>query len=158
MKKFAVLVLLACELAVGGCGSTTTSASNARAVTSGLWQSVMAGGSGVASGPELSFIMNFTVNGDGSLSVSQFSFNNIVAPPDVACFDSETETGTSTLTTDSGGVVEGPISFVVTSTSPAGNTLTLTGNETSASNITGTWQLVGGAGCIGGGTFIMTKS
>ncbi|HEY4905277.1 MAG TPA: hypothetical protein VIH89_17500 [Candidatus Sulfotelmatobacter sp.] len=153
MKKLAVLVLLACELLVGGCGSgTTTSVANANSVTSGLWGVVLTGGSGDASGAVLGFIMNFTVNGDGSLNVSQFSFNNVQT-----CFVSETESGTSSLTTTTGNEVEGTITFVVTSTSPSGNTLTLMGNEV-GSSITGSWTLAGGTGCVGGGSFTMTKS
>jgi hypothetical protein len=49
---------------------------------------------------------------------------------------------------------------VVTSSSPAGNSLTLTGTEV-GNSITGTWALVGGTGppdCNGSGTFTMTKS
>jgi hypothetical protein len=86
------------------------------------------------------------------LNVSQFSFNNVQT-----CFVSETESGTSSLTTTTGNEVEGTITFVVTSTSPSGNTLTLMGNEV-GSSITGSWTLAGGTGCVGGGSFTMTKS
>jgi hypothetical protein len=164
MKKLAVLVLLACGLALGGCGSSTvTSASNAASVTSGLWGAVLTGGSGDASGAVLGFIMNFTVNGDGSLSITQFSFNtNTNTSTNAGCFVSENESGTSSLTTTTGNEVEGTITFVVTSTSPAGNTLTLSGTEV-GNSITGSWQLVGSTGtgvtnCNGSGTFTMTKS
>jgi hypothetical protein len=151
MKKLAVLIVLVCELALAGCGGNTTT--TAATTSSGLWQAVLAGGSG--EGSVLSFNMNFTVNGDGSLSVSQFGFLTTGT-----CFVSgETESGTSTLVTDASGVVTGPISFVVQSGSPAGNTLTLTGNETTSSDITGTWTLTAATGCTDtGGTFTMTKT
>jgi hypothetical protein len=159
MKKFAVLVLLACALALCGCGSSTpTSSQNAQTVTSGLWGAVLAGGEGDASGAVLGFITNFTVNSDGSLNITQFSFNtNPAGMNSQPCFVTEAVSGTSSLTTTTGNEVEGSITYVVTSTSPAGNTLTLTGSE-EANVITGGWTLTGGTGCTGKGTFTMTKS
>jgi hypothetical protein len=159
MKKFAVLLLLACELAVGGCGSSTkTSLSNAQSSTSGLWGAVLAGGEGDASGAVLGFITNFTINSDGSLNITQFSFNtNPAGMNSQPCFVSESASGSSSLTTTTGNEVEGSITYVVTSTSPAGNTLTLNGTEVGTS-ITGTWTLAGGTGCVSNGTFTMTKS
>jgi hypothetical protein len=165
MNKFAVLALLACELAVGGCGSTRTSTSNAQAVTSGLWGAVLAGGSGDASGAVLGFIIDFTVNSNGTLNITEFSFNtNPAGTNNPACFVSETESGTSSLTTTTGNEIEGSINFVVTSSSPTGNTLTLNGTEV-GNSITGTWTLVGSdfvqgqtSNCNSSGTFTMTKS
>lgn len=162
MKKFAVLILLACELAVSGCGSSTaTSTSNAQSVTSGLWGAVLSGGSGDASGAVLGFIINFTVNSNGTLNITEFSFNtNPNTTTNPGCFLSEAESGTSSLTTTTGNEIEGSITFVVTSSTPAGNTLTLSGNEL-GNSITGTWTLVGGTGppdCNASGTFTMNKS
>jgi hypothetical protein len=159
MKKFAVLILFVCGLALCGCGSSTkTSSQNAQSVTSGLWGAVLAGGEGDASGAVLGFITNFTVNGDGSLNITQFSFNtNPAGTNSQPCFVTESVSGTSSLTTTTGNEVEGSITYVVTSTAPAGNTLTLNGTEV-GSSITGTWTLSGGTGCTSGGTFTMTKS
>jgi hypothetical protein len=77
---------------------------------------------------------------------------------------SETESGTSSLTTTTGNEIEGSINFVVTSSSPTGNTLTLNGTEV-GNSITGTWTLVGSdfvqgqtSNCNSSGTFTMTKS
>src|SRR3984885_4512797 len=130
MKKFAGSVLLVCGLALCGCGSSTkTSSQNAQTVTSGLWGAVLAGGEGDASGAVLGFITNFTVNGDGSLSITQFTFNTDTNTSSSAgCFVSQTESGTSSLTTNTANTIVGSITYVVTSTSPSGNTLTLTGN------------------------------
>ncbi len=161
MKKLAVLLLLACELTVGGCGTTVTSASNAASVTSGLWGAELTGGSGQASGAVLGFITNFTVNGDGSLSITQFSFNTDTSTnSNAGCFVSQTESGTSTLTTNTANTIIGSITYVVTSTSPSGNTLTLTGNTGAgaANSFTGDWTLTGSTDCTGAGSFTMTKS
>jgi hypothetical protein len=160
MKKLAVLLLLACELTVGGCGTTVTSASNAATVTSGLWGAILTGGSAQASGAVLGFITNFTVNGDGSLSITQFTFNTDTNTTSSAgCFVSQTESGTSSLTTNTANTIVGSITYVVTSTSPSGNTLTLTGNTGAgaANSFTGNWTLTGSTNCTGAGSFTMAK-
>lgn len=151
MKKFAIILLVALELAVAGCGSSQTTAA---ADASGTWQAVLTGGAG--EGSVLSFNTKFSVNNDGSVSVSSISFLTVGT-----CFVSgQTGSGTATLTTDSTGLVTGDVTFIVQSGTPAGNTLTLTGTE-SGSTITGNWTLTGGAGsddCVGGGDFTMKKS
>jgi hypothetical protein len=149
MRKLAIFGLLALSLTVLGCGSSSTT--TAQTTTSGFWQAQLTGGAGEASA--LDFVTNFTVNGDGSLAVSSFSFFTTQT-----CFVSgETESGTANVTTNSSNVVTGSVSFVVTSGNPAGNTLTLTGTE-NGNTITGSWTLTGGSGCTGGGSFTMTKS
>ncbi len=159
MKKFAVLLLLACGLLISGCGSgVTTNTANAQSVTSGLWGAVLTGGSGDASGAVLGFITNFSINGNGTLNITQFSFNTDTdTSTGTGCFVSETESGTSSLTTTLEGEIEGTVTFVVTSSTPAGNVLTLNGTEV-GSNITGSWTLTGGTGCASSGAFTMTKS
>ena len=148
MKKLAILGLIALLLTVVGRGSSTTAAA---ADTSGTWQAVLTGGAGEASA--LSFNTKFSVNNDGSLNVSAFSFLTVQT-----CFVSGgTVSGTANVTTDSNGLVTGTISYVIQSGSPAGNTLTLSGTE-SGTTVTGTWTLTGNEGCSGAGDFTMKKS
>ena len=149
-KKVAIAGLLSLALVLSGCGTTQTTAA---ADTSGVWQAVMSGGAGEASA--LSFVTNFSVNGDGTLNISSFNFLNVNS-----CFASGgTESGTANVTTDVNNVVTGTVTYVVQSGSPAGNTLTLTGTEDDTT-ITGTWVLTesgGSTGCSGAGDFTMTR-
>jgi hypothetical protein len=151
MKKVAIFGLLALELAFSGCGSSspTTAASD----TSGVWQAVMSGGAGEASA--LSFVTKFSVNGDGSLTISSFNFLN--TDPQACFVSGQTESGTANVSTDSTGLVTGTVTYVVQSGTPAGNTLTLTGTE-NGTTITGTWALTGSGACTGSGNFTMTRS
>ena len=156
MKEVAVLILVA--LMLNGCGSSTTTAQTA---SGGVWQSQMIGGDGAASG--FSFITQFSVGGNGALSISSFQFLT-----SGTCFPvtGGTQSGTLVATSNSANVVTGTFSFTVTST---GNTLTLTstsvtgtlnGTTLTGGSITGTWALQGtSTGCTSaGGTFTMTQS
>ena len=146
MKKIAILMML--TLLANGCGSSNNSS---QAAAGGSWQAQLSGGVGPASG--FSFITAFTVNGDGSLSISNFQFLTTGT-----CFVSgETESGTLIVTTNSQNTVTGTLKFVVTSGSPSGNTLTLNGSEV-ANTITGNWTLTGSNGCASTGPFTMTQS
>jgi hypothetical protein len=169
MKKFALLTLLALELAVCGCGTnspnTTVSTS-----TSGNWEARMTGGTAEAS--LLNFTTTFSVVNGGPLNITALAFFN-----NGKCFGTavgnETEAGSTTLTTSSTNQVTGPFTFTVSSVVPAGNVLALTGNLTGTSNgtvgttgtlsngvVVGTWTLTGGQGdasCTGGGTFLMCQ-
>ncbi|MGA7909398.1 MAG: hypothetical protein WCA16_18470, partial [Candidatus Sulfotelmatobacter sp.] len=78
---------------------------------------------------------------DGSLNVSGIEF--ITAG---ACFASGATASGSLMVTTTNNVVTGPLSFVVQSGTPPGNTLTLTGTE-NGTVITGTWTLAGGSDC-----------
>src|SRR5579864_1051820 len=150
MRKFAIFGLLALALAVPGCGSSS-SKTTAQTTVSGFWQAQLTGGAGEASA--LDFVTMFSVNSDGSLAVSSFSFFTTQT-----CFVSgETESGKANVTTSSSNVVTGSVSFVVTSGNPTGNTLSLTGTE-NGNTITGTWTLTGNSECTGSGSFTMTKS
>jgi len=171
MKKLAILMVLALELAVCGCG-TTTPTNQVNTQTSGNWEARLIGGTGEAS--KLNFVAAFSVTNSGPLSVPNpgFSFFN-----NNACFangtNGSTQSGTATLVTGSTNQVTGTLSFTVTSITPAGNTLTLTGNLTGTSNgtigttgtlsngiVVGDWQLSGGAGdpsCSAKGTFLMCQ-
>lgn len=142
MKKLAVALLVAMVLTLAGCGWDHHRHGN----INGTWTAVL-------SDTDLSFQTSFVVNGDGTLSVSQFSFST-----NGSCFVSgETESGSFALTGDFDGNVTGQFDFEVVSGSPSGNTLTLTGTV-NGDTITGTWSLSGGTGCQGSGTFNMTRS
>src|ERR1017187_10368125 len=140
MKKLAFLIVLALEFAVGGCGSNTIAPQITNTVTSGNWEAQLTGGVDQAS------LLNFT---------TEFSVEN-TGPLDIK---GSTETGDATLITGSANQVTGTLNFKVVSVTPAGNTLTMTGNLTGTSNgtptttgtlsngvVVGTWTLTGGAG------------
>jgi hypothetical protein len=156
LKKLAILPLIALLMA-SGCSSNTTTAQTA---ASGGWGAQLLGGAGEASG--FSFTTQFTVNGDGSLSISYFQF--LTEGP---CFpySGENPSGTMVLTLNSNDTVTGTFNFTVAS---SGNTLTLnnanvTGTEVgttlSGGSVSGDWSLTGGTGCNAtSGTFTMTQS
>jgi hypothetical protein len=170
MKKLAILILLALELVVCGCGSSNSSSTTTTTETSGNWEVQLTGGTAEAS--KLNFVTSFTVTNSGPLTITGFSFINAGA-----CFangvNGSTESGSATLNTDSSGQVTGTLDFTVTSITPAGNILALTGNLTGTSNgtttttgklsngvVSGTWTLTGGQGdasCTGTGTFVMCQ-
>jgi hypothetical protein len=163
MKEVAILLLVAFTLS--GCGSSRSTSTQTAA--GGTWQAQMFGGIGQDSG--FSFITQFTVVGDGTLSISSFQFLN--APNATQCFpvSGGTVAGKMMLTENTSNFsVTGPFSFTVQS---GGNTLSLSGNVTGTENglnsttlasgsVTGTWTLMGGTGCndTTGGTFTMTQS
>jgi len=104
------------------------------------------------SSPAFTFGTSMTVNNDGSLSISNFSFST-----NSPCFASgETESGSFTLGGNFNGQVSGKFGMTVASGSPSGNTLALTGSV-NGNTITGNWTLTGSSGCTGSGTFTMTK-
>lgn len=144
MKQFAATFVVLISLALIGCGSNTNPSN-----INGTWNATLlsAGNATV-----FSFGTSLKVNGDGSLSVSNFSFTT-----NSPCFVSgETESGSFTLSGNFNGMVNGKFGFTVQSGSPAGNTLALTGTA-SGNTISGTWTLTGSSGCTGNGTFTMTK-
>lgn len=138
MKEVAILLLAA--LMLNGCGSNSSGTSSGQVASTGGWQAQMFGGVGVSSG--FSFVTNFTVNSDSSLNIRNFQF--LTAGK---CFVSgETETGTLIQTVSGTGVVTGPLTYTITSGNPAGNVLTLSGNE-DGNTITGNWSLTGTGDC-----------
>ena len=148
MKRFVVLSLLALELMVAGCGNSVTNPTAVNTGT-GTWEAALTGGTGDAS--LLNFVTTYSVNNDGSLSVTGFTFIT-----DGPCFVASTASGTADLTTNGTLQVTGPVSFTIQSQNPAGNTLSLTGNEL-GTTITGTWSLTGSQSCTASGSFTMTK-
>jgi hypothetical protein len=160
MKEVAILLLLA--LMLTGCGNSDNPP-NVQQASGGTWESEMLGGDGTASG--LSFITQFTVGGNGALSITNFQFLTQV---DGGCFPvtGATPNGNLTLTFNAADQVSGTFSFTIVS---GGNTLTLTStsvtgnvntnNTLSNGVVMGTWTLTGGSGCNGvGGTFTLTQS
>ncbi|MBZ5680629.1 MAG: hypothetical protein LAO24_11025 [Acidobacteriia bacterium] len=154
MRNLAILVLLAMELAVIGCGGSTTSTVKA---ADGTWESALAGsnaGVGV-----FNFITSFSVGGSGSLSVSYLSF--LTTGP---CFPISGNTASGTFNvTATGTTPTADFQFTVQSGNSAlAMTGTATGTTDSSGNvtwstITGTWTLTGDTGCTGSGTFTMTR-
>ena len=144
MKQFAVVVLLAVGLALVGCGSNNDNPAN----INGTWNaSLMSNGNTTS----FNFGTSLKVNGDGSLSVTNFNFTT-----NSSCFDSETESGSFTLSGNFSGNVNGQFGMTVQSQSPMGNNLALTGTV-NGNTISGNWTLTGSSGCTGNGTFTMTK-
>lgn len=156
MKKLALVVLLAIEVALAGCGSGPTSTVKA---ADGTWQSALIGtdaGVGV-----FNFLTKFSVGANSALSVSYFSFLN-TGP----CFPLTGETAGGIFTVTSATTTSTSANFQFTVHS-GGASLAMTGTaagttdssaNTTWSTITGTWTLTGGSGCAGSGTFTMTRS
>ncbi len=176
MKKFAILMLLALELAVAGCG-TGTPHNYTNTQTSGQWSAQLTGGTGEAS--KLNFVTAFNVINIGTLDITSFGFFN-----EGACFGNgvlgSTESGSASFTTNiSTDEVTGSMTYTVTAHEPPnGSVLTLTslpdgltgtsngttGTTGTLSNgvVVGTWVLTAAAACTGGpaqvtGTFLMCQ-
>jgi len=168
MKKLAILILLALELAVGGC-STGTHSTTVTTSTSGNWEAQLTGGIGEAS--KVDFVTTFNVtNTNGAsgqpLDITGFAFFNAGK-----CFVSgETISGSASITTLSTNQAQGTMTYTVTSGTPSGNVLTLTGTTVvgtvtngtlSGGGVAGTWMLTGAQGdpgCTGSGNFIMCQN
>lgn len=175
MKKLAFLTLLALALAISSCGNGRPTNTTTTAAT-GKWLAQFTGGTGGAS--EMNFVTGFTVSGANGtnepLGDITFGFLN-----DGACFesglDNEHVNGSASISTGSTGQVTGTLNYTVVSITPAGNTLSMTGNLTGTSNgttttvgtlsngiVQGTWTLngAGGDASCGGqqGNFLMCQS
>jgi hypothetical protein len=167
MKHVAILLLMA--LMLDGCSSTRT----LQSTTSGIFQAVLFGGVGEASG--FSFITQFTLNSDNSLNVLSFQFLTDNNNGNTPCFPVNGGTVSGNIANylvNTNDTVSGTLNYVVKS---GGNTLTLTGPVTGTATVTGTqpntsttltsasasgnWTLKGGTGCTNaGGSFTMTQS
>jgi len=147
MKHFALAALLIASVTLIGCGSNSNSDSSN---INGTWNATLMSNGGGSTA--FTFGTSLKVNGDNSLSISNFSFTS-----DSACFVSgEKESGSFTLSGNFNGQVKGSFGFSVLSGSPSGNTLTLSGTA-NGNTISGTWSLTGSGGCTGSGNFTMTK-
>ena len=161
MKR--VAILLALSLLINGCGSGRPTAQSA---AGGLWQAQLSGGAGNSSG--FSFNTQFTVGGNGDLSISNFEFLNDNSN---SCFpiDGGTVSGNMALTQNmANNTVTGSMTFTVSS---GGNTLTLGGDGSSVTGTivgttlsdgmaTGNWSLTGSGGACPNatGSFTMTQT
>ena len=170
MKKLALTVLLALELAVCSCGNRTpTNVTNTEA--NGNWEAQLTGGSDQTA--LLNFVTTFTVTDVGPLDITGLGFFN-----SGACFatgtTAETESGSANFGTNSANQVSGTLSMIITSTT-TGSVLHLDGNLTGTSNgtttttgtlsngvVVGNWMLTPGSAstCTGipKGTFIMCQN
>lgn len=172
MKKLAILLVLALELAVCGCGTTPPNPVITTSIN-GLWEARMLGGTGEAS--ELGFTATLIPENSGPLNISTFAFFN-----QGTCFDNglneENVAGRANFTTNPGtDLVTGSLNLTVKSTT-LGNVLTLispeggltgmsNGTTTTTGTLTngvavGTWTLTNNnndAACQGAGTFVMCQ-
>jgi len=173
MKKFAILSLLALELAVLGCANNTPN-QELHTITNATWEATLSGGLGPAS--LMNFTTTFQVEDAGPLDITAFSFFN-----SGECFGTNlrdhTEAGTATLNVNSVNQVTGTLTYTITS-AINGNVLTLTspsGDLTGTSNgspgvlgtlsngvAIGTWTLTSAdPSCIpnstASGTFLMCQ-
>lgn len=169
MKQVAILLLMAIML--NGCSSTKT----LQSTTTGIFQSVMYGGVGDASG--FSFITEFTLNSNNTLNVSSFQFLTQDTLNNTPCFPinggtvsgliadymvntDDTISGTLTMIVKSGG-------NILTLTGAVQGTATVTGTPPNTQtvftgfSVTGTWTLTGSPQCTltaGDNSFVMTQS
>lgn len=158
MKAVAVLLLV--TLVFNGCGSSSKTTTTTTPTAPGIWSADLPGGAGPASG--FSFTTQFTVNGDGSLSITFFQFLTTGTCFPVA---GGSQSGSMVLITNtSTNGVTGTFTYTVQS---GNNILTLNGTVTgtatataliSGGAITGTWSLTGDNGCsTSGESFTMTQ-
>lgn len=175
MKKLAILLAVALEVAVCGCATNNVNQSPTINTTanSGFWEAQLTGGTGQAS--LLNFNVSFSVNTTGPLDVTGFAFFN-----QGSCFstvaNSETISGNTTFSTANNGTVTGPFTLTIKSTTNS-NSLGLTGTLTGTSNgttsttgtlsngvVIGKWTLNstdsdcnGGASTAPSGNFVMCQ-
>ena len=144
MQRLRAALVVFVGMTLIGCGSNSSNSN-----INGTWNATLVSGGNATI---FSFGTSLHVNGDGSLSVSNFQFKT-----NSPCFVSgETESGSFTLGGNFNGSVNGTFGFTVLSGNPSGNTLALSGTA-NGNTISGTWTLTGSGGCTGNGTFTMTK-
>jgi hypothetical protein len=175
MKKFAILIVLALELAICGCANNAPN-TIVSTTTNGNWEAQLTGGTDQASLLNFTTVFSVTANSGATepLNISSLYFFN-----QGACFGTnfhnETVTGSVTLDVSSTNQVTGSMTLRISSTT-SNNVLTLTapdGGLTGTTNgtpgtvgtlsngvVSGTWTLTGGSGdpsCTGTGSFIMCQ-
>ena len=144
MKQFVAIALLVVGLVMAGCGTTSN-----RGNISGNWSATLTDNN---QNQVFTFSTSLVDNGDGTLKITNLTFSS-----NSSCFVSgETETGTFGLSGNFNGSVKGTFGMTITSGTPSGNVLTLSG-AVNGGTISGNWNLTGGANCTGSGTFTMTK-
>ena len=171
MKKLAILLGLALELAVCGCGNNTPRTVT-NTSTSGNWEAQMISQAG-GQASLLNFVVAFNVTNSGPLDITGFGFFN-----QGSCFtngvNGTTETGNASFSTSSSNQVTGTLTLTIKSATndtvltlgaPNPGTLTGTSNGTTTTTgtlsngiVVGTWSLSGSdPKCNGGGDFIMCQ-
>jgi len=140
MKKFAILAMLALELAVCGCGRSTP-LNTVTTTTSGNWEAQLLGGTGPTS--LLNFVTEFQVTTFSGQANQPLTFTGPVgfynAGPCFALGDQEnTQIGNASFNTNSAGQVTGSLNLTINSQSGNGNVLTLTTNGTPPGGVSGT--------------------
>ena len=154
MKQLGVLFVLLIGIALIGCGSNHSNASN----INGTWNATLTSG---GNSTVFAFQTSLKENSDGSVTVSNFKFTTDTPGSSFqwkwgAGVSGETETGSFTVGGDFDGNVKGAFGMNVQSGDPSGNSLALNGTA-NGNTISGTWNLTGIGGCTGNGTFTMTK-
>lgn len=158
MKEVAILLLLALATALIGCGSSSTAV---QTPSTAIWAAVLSNGTGAD--PDPSFNTQFTLNSDGSLTITFFQFLT-----QQSCFpiSGETVTGQTVLTVNSSDfAVTGTLAFTVGS---GGSTLTLNGTSVTGTElgttltnglVTGTWSETNATtpACNATGSFTMSQ-
>jgi hypothetical protein len=147
-KPIWVIVFLAMEIAMVGCGDNGPSSTN----INGNWSASLTDSQ---SGPVVyAFSTSLTETSGGSVSISNFSFTSTGS-----CFveGQTTETGNFTLSGDFNGNVKGTFGMTIASTTSGGPQLTLQGGVGSNNTIIGTWSLSGSTACSGSGNFTFTR-
>jgi hypothetical protein len=175
MKYLAILVLVAVGVGALACGHTILPPI-IQTTTSGNWEAQLIGGEGQTS--LLNFIVGFSVLNTNGGTTEQLTMTNFSFFNSQSCFVAEgLPIGSANLTTTSENQVTGNMTITVTSSVPAGNTLTLStvnsngqsvGSVYGAVNngaltngiVTGEWTLTStgsGSTCQGSGTFLMCQ-
>jgi hypothetical protein len=186
MKKLAILMLLALELAVSGCGSSPKSTQAITTNSNSFWEATFTGqGAAADTATELTFNTQFPVSdvlgAQEPLTITTLNFINASSN---SCFSVDRDTSTAGgnyqfNTSTSTDQVTGSLTLTVTATTPPGNVLTLNSYQpsgfTGISNgningttgtlsdgvVVGTWTLTGSASCGGStgitGTFLMCQ-
>jgi hypothetical protein len=185
MKKLAILILLALQLAVSGCGSSPKTTQAITTNSNSFWEATFTG-SGAAgdTASELTFTTQFAVSDllgeQQPLDIISLNFINASSN---SCFSVNRDTSNAGgqyqfNTSTSTDQVTGTLGLTITSTTPSGNVLQLasaTDGFTGTSNgningttgtlsdgvVVGTWTLTGSAACGGTngiqGTFLMCQ-
>ncbi len=147
MNKTAAIVLLGMCLIFSACGSNSHATGN----INGMWSATL---SNSTLANTFAFMTKLTVNADGSLGTTSFSFTMDNTP---CTFPTSTQSGSFTVSGNFNGQVSGKFHYIILSTGVEVNTLTLDGTV-SDGQITGTWSVSGAtANCTGFGTFTMNQ-
>jgi len=166
MKKLALLMLLALQLAVGGCGSTPKTTQAITTNSNSFWEATFTGEPGDASelaASGLTFTTQFAVSDVlGTQEPLDIISLNFINASSNSCFSVDRDTsnaggGYQFNTSTSTDQVTGTLNLTVTSTTPTGNVLTLT--SYTPSGFTGTSTGSASCGGTGGvtGTFLMCQ-